>query len=1075
MTTAAKSTFGLWFKRILKGLGVLLLVLVLFAVGVATVIYIKRDQIYQMAVSEFNRTQPGTLKIDSILPDFFNNFPYISIDLKNTSIYSAEDKENPVVFIEDFFVGFNVRKLIQGKFEIKSILIKGGNINLIKDEKGLLNILGTFDTSPPEEAQADKENAPISFNLSELKIKETSVSMNDLYSHQVYDFYFEKAKGKLKYSAEKIALDWDVDGFLHELSINGDRLLWDKKVIVDVDLDYVTDSKLLTIRSGGVGLNEAFFDMQGSVDLTEEVNMDLTFDGRKSDFGLFASFAPENISSYLKSYYNSGDIFVNGKIVGSAGKGSTPKINVEFGCKNAYFINQPTNTRMDNVEFTGFFTNGSEQNLRTSEIRIQNFNAEPEQSVFRSSFHIVNFEDPYINLDFRATVDLASLFEFFGVSNVQQINGRIIADVQYNELVDLSDEGASFKRIKESQSSQLSIRDLAFILPGKDLPIEQVNGDLSLVRGDLRVDSLRARVGTSNVSFSGGLKNIPELIHRIDSSFHMDLKLKSDRLNLAELELFAYQPDTSYVVKSTENIYDLHFEAEVSSSIKQIYEFDILPDFDMMITHLEASMDKFPHRLHDFDVHLVCKEDDLRLKRFSGEIDNSGFKLAGQLKNFKYLFDSTNKKEVPLEVQWQSDVFRLKDFFTYDDTLRLPEEYQDEWIKNFKLDAKVSASNEEWRSLSWNEGLNLSIRNLQGLFTFHQLPIRGGRMELTHFNDSTRVNRFEMQVGRSDLSATGFFAKGDDQRGDRKYLNLRSNRMDVDELIKKKATASSSPANKEERNHEADLNIFEWDFPNLTLDLAVNELVNGGVSYYNLNGKVRTTEDKKLFLEPLSIRIPAGDVSIRGYLNGLNPDSLYFESRLSLKQIDIEKLMLKMDDGESDYQLSDNFRGIMDAEIDLRVYLHPDLTPIVKTANARVNAKVSEGRLINFTPLAAMGRFFGDANLNDIRFDNLDNEFTLENSTISFPRMEIASTIGFMFIAGQQSLDSRMDYTVEVPLRLVRSASWNALTSGFRRDRETRDADDKAIQSSADRRRSTLVPIRITGDSENLDVRTLRR
>jgi hypothetical protein len=77
--------------------------------------------------------------------------------------------------------------------------------------------------------------------------------------------------------------------------------------------------------------------------------------------------------------------------------------------------------------------------------------------------------------------------------------------------------------------------------------------------------------------------------------------------------------------------------------------------------------------------------------------------------------------------------------------------------------------------------------------------------------------------------------------------------------------------------------------------------------------------------------------------------------------------------------------------------------------------------------MQAMSAYFGDKNLNRIKFDKLENRFMLKNGQLSFPNMTINSTLGYIEIAGSQTVDLNMDYYVRVPLKIVGKAAFNKL------------------------------------------------
>src|SRR3569833_1202809 len=62
-----------------------------------------------------------------------------------------------------------------------------------------------------------------------------------------------------------------------------------------------------------------------------------------------------------------------------------------------------------------------------------------------------------------------------------------------------------------------------------------------------------------------------------------------------------------------------------------------------------------------------------------------------------------------------------------------------------------------------------------------------------------------------------------------------------------------------------------------------------------------------------------------------------------------------------------------------------------------------------------------------VRFDTLRNTLVFRNGAVIIPDMNINSSLGFMEIAGKQSLNMQMEYYIRVPLKMVTSIGFKKL------------------------------------------------
>jgi len=82
----------------------------------------------------------------------------------------------------------------------------------------------------------------------------------------------------------------------------------------------------------------------------------------------------------------------------------------------------------------------------------------------------------------------------------------------------------------------------------------------------------------------------------------------------------------------------------------------------------------------------------------------------------------------------------------------------------------------------------------------------------------------------------------------------------------------------------------------------------------------------------------------------------------------------------------------------------------VKTAVCTVSFTVENGRLVEFEPIQALSKHMKKRLLQDVKFSALRNTITVENGTITIPRMEVRSTALNAYISGKQMINGDFDY-----------------------------------------------------------------
>src|SRR5690606_19044653 len=152
---------------------------------------------------------------------------------------------------------------------------------------------------------------------------------------------------------------------------------------LDMLADYKLQSHLFSIANCDFKLEDAGFSVTGSADFSDTTDLDFRVKGNKQDFNLFTAFLPEALKKSLTPFQYDGKLYFDAVVKGKVAEERLPLIEVSFGCEDAWFLNTDANKKLDQLGFKGYYTNGSEHSLKTSEIHIINVSARPEKGIFK--------------------------------------------------------------------------------------------------------------------------------------------------------------------------------------------------------------------------------------------------------------------------------------------------------------------------------------------------------------------------------------------------------------------------------------------------------------------------------------------------------------------------------------------------------------------------------------------------------------------------------------------------------------------------------------------------------------------
>ena len=145
------------------------------------------------------------------------------------------------------------------------------------------------------------------------------------------------------------------------------------------------------------------------------------------------------------------------------------------------------------------------------------------------------------------------------------------------------------------------------------------------------------------------------------------------------------------------------------------------------------------------------------------------------------------------------------------------------------------------------------------------------------------------------------------------------------------------------------------------------------------------------------------------------------------------------------------------------------MVPDLDQSTIEMDVKVLNGRLINFDPMLAISDYMGNKNLQNIRFDTLQNSLKIKKGKINIPAMTIESTLGHMELSGSHDNNQNIDYYLRIPWKTVRKASWRKL---FKNKKDTvinEEQEDKIIEVDTDKK-IRYLNLNIKGRTDDYEI-----
>lgn len=1046
-----KKKFWFRFLGVVFALPIILLAIAL------SILYLKQDELIQAEIAALNKGYKGKIEIAETHLRPFANFPYISIKIDHVSILESKDSSaEKLLKVEDIYTGFNIWDILKGNFDIKNLLIENGELNLIFHKDGSLNIQNALQTN-----KETSGTSPMDIHLKNIQLRNIDLHKLDEATNVDVETFIYYAKGGFQTAGDLINAHIDTE---FELNIvdNGDSTYIKRKHFeFHTDLSLNDKTGKLIFQPSGIRMEHGDFDIEGSIDLKNDVDLDLKIKGSKPNFDMLIAFAPQNLIPVLERYKNAGKIYFNAVVKGPTLHGIMPFIDVRFGASEAFLENTKARKRINDMGFKGHFTNGAERNLQTTEFSLTGMTARLETGRFLGSILVKNFTQPEVDMRLNADFNIGFLAKFLNLEDVEA-EGSAQLEMRFHDIIDLERPELALNDLNQAYFSELSIKD--FSLSSSELPAALENLNLHLIMNGKKaeLDLFDMKFGRSDLSITGHLSDLPAIIHHTDIPVNAHLDIASKTIDLAEITNYSQKNSTGI----DEKIEDLRVGLSFNSSARAFTESKYLPVGEFFIDSLHAKLRHYPHELHDFHVDLLIGEKDLRIEDFTGYIDDSDFHFNGLAHDYGFWMKDTLDGDVDLDLTFSSELLRLEDLFSYGGENYVPEDYRHEEVDGLILHLQSSMHYRE----SALHSIDLDLDKLNAKMHIHPMRFEDFKGRFHYEDEHLMVEGLHGKIGRTvfDLNMNYYLGKNLGSRKRDNHIGLKANYIDFDQLFNFTLPDSEQAKSESNIKHDDAFNLYELPFTDMTIDVDVGHFIYHRIDLQKIHSRMRTTKNHYLYVDTLDLKAAGGDVRMSGYFNGSDPKHIYLSPKLNFKKVELDKLLFKFENFGQDAIVSENLHGKLTADITGKIRMYPDMVPDLDQSEIHMDIQVLNGRLENYSYMLMLSDYMGDKDLSSVRFDTLQNHMDITNGELTIPNMTIESTLGHFELSGKQDMDLNMEYYVKIPWSVIKQGARYTLF-GKNKAQKEHQGEDEIIRTDPNKK-TRYLNLKIRGNMEDYKI-----
>lgn len=541
------------FKRILIYLFGGLIVLF---IGLLASAFLFKDRIINEFIREANKSLNTPVKIGKVDVSVLNDFPNLAIVFHDVYIEDSHPGIFPLLKAGTVSFYINPVDAWQGKYNIRGLSIADSETNLKINKAGIANYVIL---KPESETNS---SGAIQLKLKNVNITNAKVDYHDQQIRQHHKFKSDQLLTTLVIEQQVYHITTRGDVTVDQIGIRERKFLEDKTFEVRSTVHYDDQNKKVLIDPSQLQLGPSSFEIKGEYFFQDLSFINLSASGQQTTIQTILSLLPANVNETFKDYESEGELYFQLALKGEWSDHKVPLLSISFGCTNAALVYPPSNTKLERLTLEGSYASSSITNFDNGELFLKNISGELDGERFEANLSIQDFNDPFVDFDFKGKLDAAAIQKFFPLPEIQSLSGHLDAAFSLSGEVNLLKNKTTAQRVKTS--GNIGLQDIEFLYGPRKVNFDNLNGTLQFTNNDLALSDVSGRVGKSDFLLNGFFKNVITFLLFEDQPIGIETDLKSSYIDLEELLLFGFgeQQSENYQFSISPNV-NLNFNCDI--------------------------------------------------------------------------------------------------------------------------------------------------------------------------------------------------------------------------------------------------------------------------------------------------------------------------------------------------------------------------------------------------------------------------------------------------------------------------------------------------------------------------------
>lgn len=522
--------------------------------------FLFKDSIIRNFINAANQNINTKVSIGKFDVSVFEKFPQLSIVLTDVSVEDSHEGIYPLFTAAEVSFQLNPLEVYRGIYTIKGLVITDSETNLKINKDGINNY-----TVLKESTNTSKGDT-LTFELKNVQLTNTFVRYVDYKREEDLVFHSDQLFASIHSSNDIYTIFAEGELTTKKIQVEKTSILEGKSFFIKTDLIYKDLERSLVIEPSTLKLKNSSFTVKGSYDWKTISAIDMTINGKNSDIQTLLSLLPESASKPFEKYESKGDAYFSASLKGPFTATRNPNFSIEFGLTNATILHPETKSKITDARVEGSFASSDITDLRKATLVLKNIHGTLNKDTFNSNLVIQNLIEPEVIFDFKGALDAASLLGIYPVKEIEDISGKLVADISFEGKLEWLKRKATAQRA--STTGVLDLQHLNFNYGKEKFAIRDLNGLLQFNNNDLALSNVSLKAGNSDFLFNGFFKNVITFLLFENQSIGIEADLKSNFLDIDQLFALGYSTDeknpNEYEFSISPNV-NLNFNCDIQS------------------------------------------------------------------------------------------------------------------------------------------------------------------------------------------------------------------------------------------------------------------------------------------------------------------------------------------------------------------------------------------------------------------------------------------------------------------------------------------------------------------------------